>query len=362
MAEFASSLRSGDGGVWYYLTDHLVADRTGLAGAWDFDLKYSARWKTTVAGAKIVSLFDALDRLGLKLDASMVPTPVVVVDRVNRTPTPNSADAEKALPPMPTAFEVAEVKPTNPEYRGPEGFQLRGGGLVDIRAVTPRWLVATGWGVSEEAIVNGPKFMDSDRWDIVAKAPDEAVAANGEGDFDALSAMVKTLLKDRFGLAVHPEERSLPALSLTAPKPKLKRADPNSRTGCREGPATLAKVDPRSVNPTAARLVTCTNVSLAYLASHLQFLASGYVHGDVRDETGLEGGWDFTLSFSKVRQLQGNKPGVTEGKTLGEAADPNGALSVQEALEKQLGLKLVTRKRPVPVLAIDRIEEKPSEN
>jgi uncharacterized protein (TIGR03435 family) len=98
---------------------------------------------------------------------------------------------------------------------------------------------------------------------------------------------------------------------------------------------------------------------MTYLASHLQFFASGYVHSDVLDATGLEGGWDFTLSFSKARQLPGNNgsaPGV------GEASDPNGALSVQEALEKQLGLKLVTRQRTLPVLVIDHIEERPSEN
>ena len=111
MAGFVSNLR-GDGGVWYYLNDNLVVNQTELTGAWDFDLQYSARWKTTVAGTRIVSLFDAIDKLGLKLNASMVPTPVVVVDRVNRTPTPNSADADKAFPPLRTEFDVAAVKPT----------------------------------------------------------------------------------------------------------------------------------------------------------------------------------------------------------------------------------------------------------
>jgi uncharacterized protein (TIGR03435 family) len=360
MAEFVSALRRGDGGVWYYLTDNLVVDRTELPGAWDFDLKYSARWKTAVGGIKIVSLFDAIEKLGLKLDAAMVPTPVVVVDRVNRTPTPNSAAADKAFPPMPKEFEVAAVKPANPDYHGSEGFQLQPGGLVNVRSVTLKWLVATGWGVTEEMISNAPRFMDSDRWDIVAKAPEDAIAADGDDDFDALYAMVQSLVADRFHMGVHFEDRPMPALEMIAAKPKLKKADPNSRTGCREGLTTLVKVDPRSTNPTAARLVTCTNVSMAYLASHLRFLASGYVHNDVLDATGLEGGWDFTLSFSKVRQLQGKN--VPAGPGDGDASDPNGALSVQDAMEKQLGLKLVTRKRPVRVLVIDHVEQKPSGN
>jgi uncharacterized protein (TIGR03435 family) len=200
--------------------------------------------------------------------------------------------------------------------------------------------------------------MDSERWDITAKASGDAIAADGDDDLDALSVMVKTLLQDRFKLAAHFEERPMPAPALIATKPKLKKADPDSRVGCKEGLATLTRVDPRSTNPTAARLVTCTNVSMAYLASHLRYLASGYVHSEVLDETGLEGGWDFTLSFSKVRQLQGNVP----PPGASEASDPNGALTVQDALEKQLGLKLVTRRRPVPVLVIDHVEEKPSGN
>ena len=356
MAEFVSNLRGGNGGLWYYLTGNLVVDRTELSGTWDFDLRYSARWNTSAGGTRIVSLFDAIDKLGLNLDPSMVPMPVVVVDRVNRTPTPNSPGAASAFPPAPTEFLVAAVKPADPAYRGPDGFQLKPSGLVDLRSVTLKWLAATAWGVTEEMIANSPRFMDSDRWDVAAKAPEDVIAADGDHDYDALAAMLKTLLMDRFQLAAHFEDRPMPAPVLIAGKPKLKKSGPDSRSGCAEGPATLMKVDPRTINPTAARLVTCTNVSMAYLASHLRFLASGYVHSDVLDSTGLEGGWDFTLSFSKVAQLQARKPGI------GEASDPNGALPVQEALEKQLGLKLVTRTRPVHVLVIDRIERRPMEN
>jgi uncharacterized protein (TIGR03435 family) len=44
------------------------------------------------------------------------------------------------------------------------------------------------------------------------------------------------------------------------------------------------------------------------------------------------------------------------------AADPIGGVSIFEAVDKQLGLKLVEQKRPVSVLVIDHIDEKPSEN
>jgi uncharacterized protein (TIGR03435 family) len=343
-------------GAWYYVGDNLVVDRTGLEGAWDFDLKYSARWKTNVAGAETVSLFDAIAKLGLALDPSPVPMAVVVVDSVNRTPVPNSPDIDKVLPPSPTEFEVADVKPADPDYQGYD-FQLQDGGRVNIRGATLKTLIQDVWGIQESMIVDGPKFMDSDRWDIVAKAPG-VMTAGGDADVDALFGMVKTLLKDRFKLTVHYEDRPIPAYVMTAPKPKMRKADPGSRSGCHEGLPTLVKVDPRGTSPVLGRLLTCTNTTMSYLARNLRFLASGYVNSDVLDSTGLEGGWDFTLSFSKLAQFRG--PAPVPGADA--APDPNGALSLPMALEKQLGLKLELKKRPMPVLVIDHVEQRPSDN
>ena len=355
MAAFVSRMGNMDG-VWYYLTNSLVVDQTGLEGAWDFDLKYSQRWDTKVAGAEIVSLFDALEKIGLRLDAAAAPMPVVVIDSVNRKPAPDSPDADNAFPPPPTEFEVADVKPTDPDYRG-DDFDLQDGGRLNIRGTTLKSLIADAWGIQEEMIVNAPKFADSDRWDIVAKAPD-VMAADGDADYDSLYTMLRAMLTDRFKLAVHFEERPVAAYTMTAPKPKLKKADPAERTGCKEGPVMLTKIDPRSTNPVAGRLMTCTNVSMAYLADQLQYRANGYVHSAVLDSTGLEGGWDFSLSFSRISQLRGNVP--TPG--TGSAPEPNGAISLPMAMEKQLGLKLELKKRPVPVLVIDRVEQKPSDN
>jgi uncharacterized protein (TIGR03435 family) len=44
------------------------------------------------------------------------------------------------------------------------------------------------------------------------------------------------------------------------------------------------------------------------------------------------------------------------------APDPNGGLTIFEAVEKELGLKLEKQKRPVTVIVIDHIEQKPTEN
>ncbi len=356
MANFAAHMGDMDG-AWNFIGDNLVADQTGLEGAWDFNLKYSRRnGRITTAGVEITTLFDALEKIGLKLDPAGVPMPVIVVESVNRVPTANSPETENAFPPTPTEFEVADVKMSNPDFKGMD-FQFQPGGRVSIRGVTLKFLMEEVWGLTDDMLVGAPKFMDSDRWDIIAKAP-EAMAADGDADNEALFQMVKTLLADRFKLKVHTEERAIPAFTMTAPRPKMKKADPNSRTGCKEGPPQLVKADPRNSNPVLGRLLSCTNTTMAYFADQLQYVANGYVHSAILDSTGLEGGYDFTLSFSTISQFQGGvlpPPGSP-------AADPNGAISLPDAMEKQLGLKLEAVKRQLAVLVIDHIEQKPVDN
>ena len=161
------------------------------------------------------------------------------------------------------------------------------------------------------------------------------------------------------------EDRPVTAYTLTAVKPKLQKAAPENRTRCKEGPA-LGTKDARDTNPILSRLVTCQNMTMAQFAEQLQRLAPGYIHAPVLDGTGIDGAWDFTLSFSAVGLLQsgGIRPGDAGPSTGGAPAtsDPNGALSLFDAINKQLGLKLEMQKRPVPVLVIDHIEEKPTDN
>ena len=85
----------------------------------------------------------------------------------------------------------------------------------------------------------------------------------------------------------------------------------------------------------------------------------------VEDATGIEGAWDFTLTYSVQAPLPRLPPlngrDAAAGPTT-EAPEPSGLLWFREALNKQLGLKLETHKRPEPVLVIDQINEKPTEN
>lgn len=362
MTELA--VRLADMSEGYIDDDGVVADRTGLTGAWDFAFKFTLRSSIPAAGLPVVTLFDAVDKqLGLRLEPATVPMDVVVVDRVNRKPGANSPDVAKSFPALPAEFEVASVKPTAVAAEGGYQFalgtkiQVLPGGRVNAQS-TMHGLIRWVWGLNDVMIFGLPPYADTDMWDIVAKAPDEV------SDIDTLSRMLQTLLVTRFQLKFHMEERPIMAYTLIATKPKLKRADPTERTGCKEGPAAPTRNDPRDANPLLGRLLTCRNTSmpqLAYLLFH--GMASGYVKSPVTDATGLEGGWDFTLSFSAPDQIPGGDPGGTgAGIRAAAASDPNGTVSLPDAMEKQIGVKMELQKHPVEVLVIDHVERKPTEN
>ena len=370
MAAFAEQLHQMAG---TYLGNPVV-DSTGLKGSWDLEIKWTGRGQLAAAGADGISIFDAVDKqLGLKLELQKVQLPVIVVDSVNQQPTENLAGTAKSLPVIPTEFEVAVVKPSTPDSKQVRN-PFQPGGKLDLQGFTLKFLIQIAWDLNgDEMLAGGPKWLDSDKFDIVAKAATATVLhgpANAPPvDIDALRLMLRALLLDRFKLAVHNEDRPVSAYTLVAVKPKLTKADPSNRTRFKEGPA-LASKDPRDKNPLLSRLVTCQNMTMAQFAAQLPNIASGYIKSPVQDATGLEGAWDFTLSFSPIGIFQGG--GGRGGERGGDAApptggavaasDPTGTLSLFEAVEKQLGLKLEMRKRPLPVLVIDHVEQKPIDN
>ncbi len=336
-----------------------VVDQTKLEDSWDLTMKWTPKNRLAVAGDDAITIFDAIDKqLGLKLQSTAVPAPAIVVDRVNRTPSPNSPEAEAQLPrpPRPT-FEVATIKPTDPQFHGVD-IQTPPNGMVSIRGLTMSYLIQTVWFVTPEMIAGAPQWFDTQRWDIAAKVSSTPGSAPPT-DLDSMMTMVRTLIEDRFKLKTHREERTVPAYTLTADKPKLHEADPSNRTGCQEGPGRDGK-DPRVTNPALSRLVTCTNITMSEFAAQLPGIANrlnllnGPIRSTVLDSTGIHGAWDFTLSFSP-----NSGPAAP---TSDEAPTPDGKISLSEALTQQLGLKLQMTKRPASVLVIDHVESAPAGN
>jgi uncharacterized protein (TIGR03435 family) len=337
-----------------YLSDPVV-NKTALGGEWDFTLRWVSRTSGRAVGSRGISLFEAVDKqLGLKLEAGKVPVPVLAIDSLNETPTPNPPGVASALPAPPSEFEVAVVKPSSPDSGQPSS-RLEHGRLT-ARNVTLRQLIAAAWdSLPDELLVNAPKFLDKAHFDITAAAP------AAEADEDDVRRMLRTLLAERFKLQTHMEDRPVEGYVLAAGKPKMTKADPSNRTGCHEGPGPNGN-DPRIKNPALGRLLTCQNMTMKQFAQELPRLAGAYARVDVLDETGLTDAYDFTLSFSNLGQFRGAAAVQSALSGNDAAAEPNGAVSLAEGIRGELGLRIEIKKHPMQVLVIDHIQETPVGN
>ena len=342
MAEFADQLPRLTG-AW--LMSNPVADMTGLQGGWSFTLKMNARNWWRAAGTDGISLSDALEKqLGLRLEMRDIPTPVLVVEKVTRTPAPNPPDAERMLSALPAKFEVADIKPVSSSSA--RSFRSMPGGLVELRGFTIGELIRMAWEITdldaidhEDLLTGAPTWPE--RFDIVARA-----GGSERLSTDSVRILLRALLEDRFGLRSHFRKQPATVDALVAVKPKLTKADPSSRMGCRNAPAPSGSI--------WTFTVVCRNTTMAQLAEDLPAFGASYIAHPVVDETGLKDGWDFTLSWTP--------PHLTHAGESASENDPNGGLTIPEALEKQLGLKLETKKRPMDVLVIDRVERMPTNN
>jgi uncharacterized protein (TIGR03435 family) len=360
-AAIAENLHQMAGG---YL-DHDVIDSTKLEGSWDFDLEWTPRGALAAKGAEGISVFDAVDKqLGLKLELQNVPMPSLAIESVNRKPTANLPSVTTALPLAAARFEVATVKPANPDQRPFTGLLYTGGSQMRAGG-TLRALIAMALQISPniaaDLVVGLPKSADSQAWDITAKVP-----STGEGAPNVVGGrplppplsvgleMLRGLLLDQFELKTHTENREVTVYALMPDgnKQKLTRAEQSERSGC--------KPDPIAPKPATniQTMISCKNTSMAELADNLQQMANAYIDHPIVDATGLEGGWNFLMGWTPKAALQAPQapnPNSPPG-AIAEASDPNG-ISVFEAVEKELGLKLVKQKRSIPVIVVDHVNE-----
>ena len=370
MEQFAEQLQ----GFGWQSLNHPVVDTTGMKGAWDFDFRFT--WQPGAPDA--ITVFEAVNRLGLKLEAGTAPRPALAIVSMSDAPTPNAAGIEKLLPtpPLPS-FEVAVVQQSKVESKEAQ-VQFQSVDQVTFSG-SERRLISLAWDISEKTIFDAPPFSDDHVWDIDAKLPTPdtpQVPGRRQGiDFDQVQLMLRALMAERFGLKVHIEERLGNAYTLLPSTPKLKKADPANRASCTSRVPPGEK-DPRAENPMATQYIHCTNVTMDQFARELKGYSAALIKTPVLNKSGIEGRYDLTLSFTGLPQLErlglaqgSNTPkpssgGDTNGGAgAGGAADPGGVpVMIQDAAAKQLGLKLVLEKRPIPALVIDHIEEKPTEN
>jgi uncharacterized protein (TIGR03435 family) len=326
------------------IVPHPILDETGLKGNWNFELSMSLGLSIPSGQGSRITIFDAVDKLGLKLKPRQVPTPVIVVDNVNEQPSANPPGTAEALPALPalTEFEVASVKPAA-SIQPRRSYRMQPGGRFIAQGMGMRFLVMQAFALNnDEQFAGLPAWADSARFDITAKAP-------GNSAQETAGPMIRALLVDRFKMTYHTEDRQVAGYALVAVKPRLKKADPASRTFCKPAAAPAG-------SPLDSRLLNCQNVTLAQFADRLQNRAPELTL-PVLDATGIDGTWDISLLYSQHIVLANQA-----GRGGESPSDPAGGYTVFEAVEKQLGLKLEKQKRSIPVIVIDRLEPRPTEN
>src|SRR3954453_8983035 len=97
------------------------------------------------------------------------------------------------------AFEVADIKPADPNTAMPGKGKLLPGGRIELPGMTVKNFIMYAYGVEEKMIVGAPKWAETDRFDVVAKAADTTPP-------ETLRLMFQSLLADRFKLALHRED------------------------------------------------------------------------------------------------------------------------------------------------------------
>ena len=112
---------------------------------------------------------------------------------------------------------------------------------------------------------------------------------------------------------------------------------------------------------------------MAQFASQIILFALDYIKSPVLDATHIDGSYDVAINWSTLRVARGIQ--TFDGHSIdhansnaasasgdAQAADPTGAITLADAISKQLGLKLKQEKRPIPMLVIDHIEQTPTPN
>jgi uncharacterized protein (TIGR03435 family) len=227
-----------------------------------------------------------------------------------------------------------------------------------MNGVTLETLITLAWDISPDVLVNAPKWLGTNRFDIAARAPSSGPADARGLNLDDVRPMLRALLRDRFRLALHNEEKPVPVYALTVPRHELKarKADPSGIAECRSTPPVAGSASKSMLTA----VWTCHNMTMNLFALRVREMAPSYIDHMVVDTTGMEGAWDFTVSWTPASLLpRGPQPSSDGGIA---STDPTGTMTVFEALEKQLGVKLELQKRPTRVFVVDQVEQTPTEN
>lgn len=228
------------------------------------------------------------------------------------------------------SFEVASVKPSQ-SVAGHDGNITTDPGKFTARNTTLKRLIFEAYRIPYSQITRGPSWLDSDEYDVDAKAESPATA-------DQLDLMLRKLLADRFKLAIRRETRDGRVYVLVAGRdgPKL------SGSGAKEGQGSLVWRFHGDLSEFAARLALQLTIPMDNPDPSSPSRATG-TPVPVINKTGIEGIHDISVALKP-------EPGADTFTVW------------QRALQEQLGLRLESQKAPVEILVIEHAEKIPAEN
>jgi uncharacterized protein (TIGR03435 family) len=233
-----------------------------------------------------------------------------------------------------TSFEVASVRISQLAKAGGEGSTREsiepGPGGLAMRNISLRSAIRWAYGVKDFQI-SAPGWMDSERYDIAAKAP-------GAVSNDQLRLMLRALLTERFKLALHRETKELAVYALVV--------------GKRGSRLEAAKTEGEGSMRVANGALEFQSMSMAEFAERLSARPFG-VERPVVDRTGLQGPFDFRM---KLAENDGELKHSLERREIEHDS------SMFTAPLEDVGLRLEAQKGPIEILVIDRAEKVPVEN
>jgi uncharacterized protein (TIGR03435 family) len=237
----------------------------------------------------------------------------------------------------PLRFEVATIKP-NKDGAGRGGLDVQPGGILKMQGVTLKGLIAFAYDIPEPRISGGPKWIDSDSYDVLARpehpaAEDmpQSTIAPGTTAWDRVRLRLQTLLAERFGVVVHKTSHEAQGFRLVQAKGGAKLT------------ATNDQGNPRTMRGFGR--IDGERGTMKMLAG----LLSNWFGRPVLDETGLAGAYNYKLEFQQ-EEGEGARPGT--GLTV---------TSVGPALQEQLGLRLEPAHVPIESIVVDKANH-PSAN
>lgn len=276
------------------------------------------------------------------------------------------------------SFEVASIKPSNPNPTGPLGatpYVLPALGRLTAQNTTLRILVMAAYQKQPFQIVGGPPWFNSDKFDINARAEDATLTT------DQMLEALKTLLADRFKLRLHTETREVPIYALVLARSdgklgaKMKQSAgtcPDFKVQQQQQLEAIAKGGLNALAAAAAKPGESTPCSFSGAPQQdtrsgaiglkargqtielMTMLLTQLMGRPVVDTTGLKGLYDFelTIDLQTIMRLYSelgvNVPGLP-------ANLPEGP-SLMTTLQEDLGLKLDSQRGPGEVLVIDSAE------